>query len=59
MIGDGGALLTSQALAEAARSLRDYGQSSKYEHTRIGLNSRLDELQAAILQSALLPRLEA
>jgi dTDP-3-amino-3,4,6-trideoxy-alpha-D-glucose transaminase len=57
-MGDGGVLLTGDAeLAEKARSLRDYGQRERYEHTEIGLNSRLDELQAAILRSALLPRL--
>lgn len=58
-MGDGGALLTSDAaVAERARSLRDYGQSARYEHAELGLNSRLDELHAAILRSALLPRLD-
>jgi len=58
-MGDGGVLLTADSeLAERARSLRDYGQSGRYEHTELGLNSRLDELQAAILRSALLPRLD-
>lgn len=58
-MGDGGVLLTSDAtVAERARSLRDYGQSARYEHTEPGLNSRLDELHAAILRSALLPRLD-
>jgi dTDP-4-amino-4,6-dideoxygalactose transaminase len=58
-MGDGGALLTADGqLAERARSLRDYGQSRKYEHARQGLNSRLDELQAAVLRSAMLPRLD-
>jgi len=57
-MGDGGALLTdSPALAESARSLRDYGQTSKYVHAVMGLNSRLDEMQAAILLRAMLPRL--
>jgi dTDP-3-amino-3,4,6-trideoxy-alpha-D-glucose transaminase len=57
-LGDGGALLTDDDdLAAAARCLRDYGQSAKYEHDRLGLNSRLDELHAAVLSSALLPRL--
>lgn len=56
--GDGGALLTSDpALAERARTLRHYGQSSVYVHEDFGLNSRLDEIQAAILHDALLPRL--
>ena len=58
-MGDGGVLLTADAgAAERARSLRDYGQRSRYEHAEPGLNSRLDELQAAILRSALLPRLD-
>ena len=57
-MGDGGAVATSVAeLATRARCLRDYGQSAKYEHSELGLNSRLDELQAGILRSALLPRL--
>jgi dTDP-4-amino-4,6-dideoxygalactose transaminase len=58
--GDGGALLTdSEETATAARQFRDYGQSAKYKHSVIGYNSRLDELHAAILRSALLPRLNA
>lgn len=49
-IGDGGAIVTDNLkLAEACREIRDYGQKLKYVHTRFGLNSRLDELQAAIL----------
>jgi dTDP-3-amino-3,4,6-trideoxy-alpha-D-glucose transaminase len=57
-MGDGGVLLSDSAeLAERARRLRDYGQGARYEHVELGLNSRLDELQAAILRSALLPRL--
>jgi len=57
-LGDGGALLTdSPELARRARALRDYGQTAKYEHAERGLNSRLDELQAALLRSAFLPRL--
>jgi dTDP-3-amino-3,4,6-trideoxy-alpha-D-glucose transaminase len=59
-MGDGGAVLARDAaLAERARCLRDYGQTAKYEHACLGLNSRLDELQAAILRDALLPQLEA
>jgi len=59
-LGDGGALLTNDpAIAEAARTLRDYGQTAKYEHSRIGYNSRLDELHAAVLRRASLPRLAA
>ena len=58
-MGDGGVLLTSDPdLAERARILRDYGQNERYNHLEVGLNSRLDELQAAILRSALLPRLD-
>jgi dTDP-4-amino-4,6-dideoxygalactose transaminase len=57
--GDGGCVLTPDVLvADACRSLRDYGQSAKYVHDRIGLNSRLDEVHAAVLRTALLPRLE-
>lgn len=50
-LGDGGAIVTSQAsLAERARQLRQYGWSRKY-HCEIsgGRNSRLDEMQAALL----------
>lgn len=58
-MGDGGVLLTADAeVAERARALRDYGQRARYEHVDAGLNSRLDELHAAILRSALLPRLD-
>ncbi len=57
-MGDGGAVLCADAaLAAEARSLRDYGQTAKYVHARLGMNSRLDELQAALLRSAFLPRL--
>lgn len=59
-LGDGGALLTnSPQLAAGARTLRDYGQSGKYQHSEIGYNSRLDELQAGIMRHAYLPRLAA
>jgi dTDP-4-amino-4,6-dideoxygalactose transaminase len=58
-MGDGGVLLTDDAdLADRARSLRNYGQSERYRHVEEGLNSRLDELHAAILRSAHLPRLD-
>ena len=58
-MGDGGALLTpDEELAAAARRWRDYGQSAKYRHEVIGLNSRLDEVQAAILRDAILSRLD-
>jgi dTDP-3-amino-3,4,6-trideoxy-alpha-D-glucose transaminase len=57
-LGDGGAILTdSEEVATTARQLRNYGQSSKYHHTIIGYNSRLDELHGAILRRAFLPRL--
>jgi dTDP-3-amino-3,4,6-trideoxy-alpha-D-glucose transaminase len=58
-LGDGGAILCDgETLAEEARTWRDYGQSAKYRHERIGYNSRLDELHAAVLRRAHLPRLE-
>lgn len=58
-LGDGGAVLTNDApLATRARTLRNYGQSSLYQHDERGLNSRLDEVQAAILSDALLPNLK-
>jgi len=48
--GDGGALVTNnEKLAKIYRELRDYGQQTKYVHIRYGLNSRLDELHAALL----------
>jgi dTDP-4-amino-4,6-dideoxygalactose transaminase len=48
--GDAGAIATnSEEIKDSARILRDYGQKSKYDHTEIGLNSRLDEVQATIL----------
>jgi dTDP-4-amino-4,6-dideoxygalactose transaminase len=52
--GDAGALITgSDDLAELSRSLRNYGQTQRYHHPNIGLNSRLDELHAAILAERL------
>jgi dTDP-3-amino-3,4,6-trideoxy-alpha-D-glucose transaminase len=57
-LGDGGAVTTDDAgIAARCRSLRDYGQSQRYLHDELGMNSRLDELQAAILGHAFLPRL--
>lgn len=58
-LGDAGAIVTSEdSLAETSTRLRNYGQSVRYEHPDLGLNSRLDEVQAAIL-SARLPWLQA
>ena len=49
-IGDGGMIVTnSYSISESAKMLRNYGQSVRYEHPIVGLNSRLDEIQAAIL----------
>lgn len=57
-LGDGGALLTNDLrVANRARALRNYGQSDLYLHDELGLNSRLDELHAAVLSDALLPNL--
>lgn len=48
--GDGGAIFTSDAaLADRLRMIANHGQSRKYYHQRIGCNSRLDTLQAAVL----------
>ena len=48
--GDGGMLTTNDdALAERLRRLRAHGGANEYEHIEVGLNSRLDELQAAVL----------
>jgi dTDP-3-amino-3,4,6-trideoxy-alpha-D-glucose transaminase len=59
-LGDGGVLLTGdEVIGDRARALRDYGQSAKYVHDHRGLNSRLDEMHAAILRRASLPRLAA
>lgn len=49
--GDGGLVTTNDAaLAEKMRQLRNYGQRVKYEHVVQGLNTRLDTLQAAVLE---------
>ncbi|MDH5645695.1 MAG: DegT/DnrJ/EryC1/StrS family aminotransferase [Candidatus Heimdallarchaeota archaeon] len=48
--GDAGMLVTQDKdLAERARRLRNYGQSIRYHHPEIGMNSRLDEVHAAML----------
>jgi len=53
-LGDAGAVVTSDdRLAQLSARLRNYGQSVRYEHPEIGLNSRLDEVQAAILTERL------
>ena len=53
-LGDAGALITNDPkLAELARSLRHYGQANRYEHVHLGMNSRLDEMHAAILSARL------
>lgn len=57
--GDAGAVLTGSADAAARmRMIRDHGSSAKYQHEVIGVNSRLDTLQAVVL-SAKLRRLAA
>lgn len=53
--GDGGAIFTSDdELAKIIRQVARHGQDRRYHHVRVGMNSRLDTLQAAIL----LPKLE-
>jgi dTDP-4-amino-4,6-dideoxygalactose transaminase len=52
--GDGGMVVTqSKTFASRLRLLRNYGQRKKYHHAIKGFNSRLDELQAAILRKKL------
>jgi dTDP-4-amino-4,6-dideoxygalactose transaminase len=49
--GDAGAITTnSKAVADHIRLLRDHGSKVKYEHDEMGMNSRLDELQAVVLR---------
>jgi dTDP-3-amino-3,4,6-trideoxy-alpha-D-glucose transaminase len=53
-LGDGGAVVVNdRALAERLRRLRNGGQSDRYHHAEAGLNSRLDEMQAAVLRVGL------
>lgn len=52
--GDGGMVFTSDdALADRLRGLRNHGQWERYRHRAIGLNGRLDEIQAAVLLAKL------
>ena len=49
--GDAGAItVNDEEKAEKLRLLRNYGQKSRYEHVSFGVNSRLDEIQAAVLR---------
>jgi dTDP-4-amino-4,6-dideoxygalactose transaminase len=49
--GDGGMLLTTRDdIAEKVRRLRDHGSARRYEHVELGVSSRLDDLQAALLR---------
>lgn len=58
-LGDGGAVITSNdKLADCVRTLANYGASVKYRHDLEGCNSRLDEIQAAVL-NVKLKRLDA
>jgi dTDP-4-amino-4,6-dideoxygalactose transaminase len=53
-LGDGGAVVTRDAaLADRIKRLRNGGQTDRYHHVEIGVNSRLDELQAAVLRARL------
>jgi dTDP-4-amino-4,6-dideoxygalactose transaminase len=50
-LGDGGAITTDDdSLADTVRTLRNYGSRIKYHNDLVGVNSRLDELQAALLR---------
>ncbi len=58
-LGDGGAVTTDDpGVAARVRSLRNYGSSQKYAHDIVGTNSRLDEVQAAVLRVKL-PHLDS
>lgn len=53
-LGDGGAVVTNDAaLAARIRRLRNGGQTERYRHVEFGVNSRLDEMQAAVLRARL------
>ena len=53
-LGDGGAVITNDpSLADRVRRLRNGGQSDRYVHAEAGVNSRLDDLQAAVLRARL------
>lgn len=52
--GDAGMLVTQdESIAKKASCLRNYGQSMRYHHPELGMNSRLDEMQAAMLSARL------
>jgi dTDP-4-amino-4,6-dideoxygalactose transaminase len=54
-LGDGGAVVTNdRALADRVKRLRNGGQTDRYHHQEPGINSRLDDMQAAILRARLL-----
>jgi dTDP-4-amino-4,6-dideoxygalactose transaminase len=53
-LGDGGAVVTNdETLVDRLRRIRNGGQTDRYHHAELGVNSRLDELQAAILRARL------
>ena len=53
-LGDGGAIITNDAaIADRVRRLRNGGQINRYVHAEAGVNSRLDDLQAAVLRARL------
>jgi dTDP-3-amino-3,4,6-trideoxy-alpha-D-glucose transaminase len=53
-LGDGGAVITNDtSIADRIRRLRNGGQTNRYVHAEPGINSRLDELQAAVLRARL------
>ena len=53
-LGDGGAAITSDpAIADRIKRLRNGGQTDRYVHAEAGVNSRLDEIQAAVLRARL------